>query len=144
MSRYFIFFAFLFLLFSCSPINKQHGYLIDDLLTSSDKISEFVINNTTRNQIYEAMGSPSIEIFDVDDVWIYLISVKQNNVFEDDEMLFQSIYRFSFNKDGVLINKTNLTQENFKEITFATEVTKVQRNAYGITDQLYDAFTRGQ
>ena len=144
MSRYIILNIVLFFLLSCSPINKQHGYLMDDLLTSSDKISEFKINNTTRNQIYEAMGSPSIEIFDVDDVWIYLISVKQNNVFEDDDMLFQNIYRFSFNNEGILTNKTILTKENFNKIAFSSEQTRVRRDAYGITDQLYDAFTRGQ
>tara|TARA_Y100000816_G_C26008432_1_gene527135 strand:- start:360 stop:794 length:435 start_codon:yes stop_codon:yes gene_type:complete len=144
MTKYIIFFLVLFILYSCSPINKQHGYLIDDLLTSSDKITGFKVNSTSRNQIYEAMGSPSIEILDVNDVWIYLISVKQSNVFDEDNMLFQTIYRFSFDKDGTLVNKKILNQNDFNKIVFATDKTKVRRDAYGITDQLYDAFTRGQ
>ena len=97
MNKYLKFFIVPFIIISCSPISKQHGYLIDDLLISSDKISKFEINKTSRNEIYEAMGSPSIEIIDVNDVWIYLISLKQTNVFEDDVMVFQNIYRFSFN-----------------------------------------------
>ena len=144
MIRYISFFVVPIIIYSCSPINKQHGYLIDDLLTSSDKIAKFEINNTSRNEIFEAMGSPSIEIVDVNDVWIYLISVKQTNVFEEDDMVFQNIYRFSFNNEGVLINKKILTQDDFNQIAFATDKTKVRRDAYGITDQLYDAFTRGQ
>ena len=28
-------------LYSCSPINKQHGYLLDDFLISSEKMSKF-------------------------------------------------------------------------------------------------------
>ena len=144
MTKYINFFLVLFILYSCSPINKQHGYLIDDLLTSSDKITSFKVNSTSRNQIYEAMGSPSIEILDVNDVWIYLISVKQSNVFDEDNMLFQTIYRFSFDKDGTLVNKKILNQNDFNKIVFAADKTKVRRDAYGITDQLYDAFTRGQ
>ena len=144
MNKYLKFFIVPFIIISCSPISKQHGYLIDDLLISSDKISKFEINKTSRNEIYEAMGSPSIEIIDVNDVWIYLISLKQTNVFEDDVMVFQNIYRFSFNKDGILNNKLILDQNDFNKITFASDKTRVRRDAYGITDQLYDAFTRGQ
>ena len=144
MIKYFKFSIVFSLFISCSPINKQHGYLIDDLLTSSDKIAKFTINNTTREEIYEAMGSPSIEIIDVNNVWIYLVSLKENNVFEDDEVLFQKIYRFSFDSSGNLTDKTILTQDDFNQIAFSPDQTRVKRNAYGITDQLYEAFTRGQ
>tara|TARA_Y100000816_G_C25737629_1_gene388253 strand:+ start:164 stop:598 length:435 start_codon:yes stop_codon:yes gene_type:complete len=134
----------LFLLYSCSPINKQHGYLLDDLLISSKKMSEFEINITTRNQIYAVMGSPSIEIDDVDSVWIYLLSLKEKKVFTDDTLLFQNVFRFVFDEKGILIDQTILGDEDFKQIAFSTDKTKVRRDAYGITDQLYDAFTRGQ
>ena len=144
MIKFFYFLFILVLIYSCSPINKQHGYLLDDLLISSDKISKFEINKTSRNDIYSAMGSPSIEIRDINNIWIYLISLKEKNIFENDELLFQNIYRFTFNDNGFLIDKQVLSQENFNNIIFASEKTKVNRDAYGITDQLYDAFTRGQ
>ncbi len=132
------------ILYSCSPINKQHGYLLDDLLISSDKITNFEVNITTSDDIYKAMGSPSIRISDINNVWIYLISVKENKVFEEDVLLFQNVYRFSFDENGTLLNKEILTQENFNKIAFSNDKTKVRRDAYSITDQLYDAFTRGQ
>ena len=132
------------ILYSCSPINKQHGYLLDDLLISSEEILKFEVKSTTKNEILNTMGSPSIEIQDVENVWIYLLSLKEKKVFEEDELLFQSIYRFEFDDNGILIDQTLLTVENFNKIAFASEETKVDRNAYGITDQLYDAFTRGQ
>ena len=90
------------------------------------------------------MGSPSIEIIDVNNVWIYLISLKEKNIFEDDVITFQSIFRFEFSKDGILLNKSVITQDEFQVIAFSTEKTKVRRDAYGITDQLYQAFTRGE
>ncbi len=138
-------FILLFLiLYSCSPINKQHGYLLDDLLISSEEILKFEVKSTTKNEILNTMGSPSIEIQDVENVWIYLLSLKEKKVFDEDELLFQNIYRFEFDDNGILIDQTLLTSDNFNKIAFASEETKVDRNAYGITDQLYDAFTRGQ
>ena len=134
----------LLILYSCSPINKQHGYLLDDLLISSEEILKFEVKSTTKNEVLNTMGSPSIEIQDVENVWIYLLSLKEKKVFDEDELLFQSIYRFEFDDNGILIDQTLLTSDNFNKIAFASEETKVDRNAYGITDQLYDAFTRGQ
>ena len=69
---------------------------------------------------------------------------KRKKVFDEDQLLFQSIYRFEFDDSGILIEQTFLTADNFNKIAFSSDETKVERNAYGITDQLYDAFTRGQ
>ena len=132
------------MMYNCSPINKQHGYLIDDFLMSSDSISGFSEGNTTKSEIFEAMGSPSIEIFDVNDVWIYLLSVKEKKVFEQDEIQFQNIFRFEFNSQGVLSKKQIIDNQSFTQLVFSKDKTRVIRDAYGITDQLYDAFTRGQ
>ena len=144
MFKFYNFILLLFILYSCSPINKQHGYLLDDFLLSSEKISKFEVQNTTKNDVFNAMGSPSIEIQDVENVWIYLLSLKERKVFDEDELLYQSIYRFEFDNSGILIEQTFLTADNFNKIAFSSDETRVERNAYGITDQLYDAFTRGQ
>ena len=132
------------ILYNCSPINKQHGYLVDDILMSSEKIIAFSEGKTTKSDIFREMGSPSIEIYDIDDVWIYLLSLKEENIFENDTIEFQNIYRFKFNKNGIMEEKTILTEANFSDIQFSKEKTRVIRDAYGITDQLYEAFTRGR
>lgn len=144
MYKYISLLLLLLTLYSCTPINKQHGYLIDDLLISSEKMSDFEVNNTTKDQIYNAMGSPSIEIVDVEHVWIYLLSLKEKKIFDEDILLFQNIFRFEFNESGILVERSILTADDFNKIAFSTDKTKVRRDAYGITDQLYDAFTRGQ
>ena len=132
------------ILYSCSPINKQHGYLLDDFLMSSDSISQFSLKNTSKSDIFRVMGSPSIEIFDVNDVWIYLVSIKEKKVFEEDEIKFQNIFRFEFDTAGMLKKQDFISKENYNQIAFSRDKTRVIRDAYGITDQLYDAFTRGQ
>ncbi len=142
--KFFNYILLIIFLYSCSPINKQHGYLLDDLLTSSEEILKFELESTTKNEVLNAMGSPSIKIQDVENVWIYLLSLKEKKVFEEDTLLFQSIYRFEFDDNGILVDQKFLTADNFNKIAFSSEKTRVERNAYGITDQLYDAFTRGQ
>ncbi len=132
------------ILYSCAPINKQHGYLIDDFLMSSNSISEFSEGNTSKSHIFKVMGSPSIEIFDVNDVWIYLVSIKEKKVFEQDLIEFQNIFRFEFNSSGILEKKQVIDSTQFTQIVFSNDKTRAIRDAYGITDQLYDAFTRGQ
>ena len=144
MNKHIIFILLIYALYSCSPVNKQHGYLIDDILISSEKMSGFKVNNTSKNEVYDAMGSPSIEISDIDNTWIYLLSLKEKNVFEEDALIFQNIYRFVFDKDEVLTEMVILTEDNYNKIAFSTDKTTIRRDAYGITDQLYDAFTRGQ
>ena len=138
------FLLFITICYSCSPINKQHGYLLDDVLNSTDELSKFSLGSTSENDVFIALGSPSIEISDVNNVWIYLISVKQKNVFESDNIVYQSIFRFEFDKNGVLLSKNVTNQSDFTEIAFSKSKTRVLRNAYGVGDQLYEAFTRGQ
>ena len=144
IKTYFILFFFILFIYNCSPINKQHGYLLDDVIVSSEKIANFAVDQTTKKDIYAAMGSPSIEIKDIDDIWIYLISLKEKHVFEEDELTYQTVFRFSFNDEGVLKDKVIVDHKDHRKIVFSSEKTKVRRDAYGITDQLYEAFTRGQ
>ncbi len=131
------------LLYSCTPINKQHGYLLEDMITSVDKVSQFNEGTTTENDIFINLGSPSIQIDDINNVWIYLISIKEKNVFEKDDIIFQSIMRFEFDSNGVLLSKNLTEADDFNEISFVKEKTKAASDSYGIAEQLYESFTRG-
>ena len=117
---------------------------MDDVLISIDKVDSFEYGKTTKNDIFNIMGSPSVQIDDINNVWIYILSFKEEHVFEEDKLTFQTIFRFEFDNNSYLADKFIATQENFKQITFTEDKTKIRRDAYGITDQLYEAFTRGQ
>ena len=130
--------------YSCSPINNQHGYILEDFVSSSNSISQFNIETTTENDILQTLGSPSIIISDVNNIWIYLVSIKKENVFEDDAVTYQSIMRYEFDNNGKLLTKEFLDKENFTDIAFSTDKTKVIRDNFGLADQLYESFTRGR
>tara|TARA_Y200000002_G_scaffold314736_1_gene272630 strand:- start:17 stop:361 length:345 start_codon:yes stop_codon:yes gene_type:complete len=114
------------------------------MIISSDSLSHFNLETTTENDILQTLGSPSIIISDINNVWIYLVSIKEENVFEDDDVMYQSIMRYEFDNNGKLLSKEFLDKENFTEIAFSKEKTKVVSDNFGLADQLYDSFTRGQ
>ena len=144
MNNYIKFFFVLLTLYSCSPINKQHGYLLEDVISSVDEMSQFSVGITTESEIFSTLGSPSIEIKDINNIWIYLISLKEKNVFEDDDIIHQSIFRFEFDDNRILVAKDFLNEDNFTMINFSDNKTRVDANNYDIADQFYDMFTRGQ
>ncbi len=135
---------FLFLIYSCSPINKQHGYLLEDVISSADEMSQFSTGSTSESDIFSTLGSPSIEIKDINNIWIYLISLKEKNVFEEDDIIYQSIFRFEFDENKILVSKDFLNEDNFKQINFSDNKTRVITNNYGLADQIYETFIRGQ
>ena len=129
--------------YSCSPINNQHGYILEDFVNSSNSISQFNTETTTKNDILQTLGSPSIIINDVNNIWIYLVSIKKENIFESDAVMYQSIMRYEFDDNGKLLSKEFLDKENFTDIAFSTDKTKVISDNFGLVDQFYESFTRG-
>ncbi len=117
--------------------------MIDDIIFAADDIDMLKSKESHKNDVLSILGSPSIKIKDVDDVWIYLVSLKEEKVFEKDEINFQQIFRFQFDNRGYIIKLDMLDQNNYTKIAFSNEKTTITRDAYGISDQIYDAFTRG-
>ena len=130
--------------YSCSPINNQHGYIMEDFVNSANSLSQFDFETTTENEVLQTLGSPSIIISDVNNIWIYLLSIKRKNIFEDDDITYQSIMRYEFDNNGKLLSKEFLDKEDFTKIAFSKDKTRVIRDSYGLADQLYESFTRGQ
>tara|TARA_Y100000590_G_C15476456_1_gene922282 strand:- start:481 stop:840 length:360 start_codon:yes stop_codon:yes gene_type:complete len=116
--------------------------MIDDILYAIEDSETPNLEKSHKNEVLEALGSPSIKISDVDDVWIYLVSIKEEKVFQKDEINFQQILRYQFDNDGNVKNFDLLNRSNFTEIAFSNERTTITREAYSISDQIYDAFTR--
>ena len=132
------------LTYSCSPINNQHGYILEDVVNSANSLSQFNLETTTENEILQTLGSPSIIISDVNNIWIYLVSIKQENIFENDNIIYQSIMRYEFDNNGKLLSKEFFDKDNFTDIAFLTVKTERASDNFGLIDQVYEWFTRGQ
>tara|TARA_B100000579_G_C22530847_1_gene710640 strand:- start:85 stop:522 length:438 start_codon:yes stop_codon:yes gene_type:complete len=137
-----IYIILLFFAYSCAPIQKQHGYSAEDLFSVAADVTA-LDEKSHKNDILAILGSPSVKIDDIDDIWIYLLSIKEEKVFERDDINYQQIWRFSFNSSGYLTKTLIYNEDNYNEIAFSKEKTTITRDAYSISDQIYDAFTRG-
>ena len=130
--------------YSCAPINNQHGYVLEDLANTPNSLAQFKLKTTTENEILQTLGSPSIIISDINNIWIYLVSIKKENIFENDAVMYQSIMRYEFDNNGKLLSKEFLDKDNFTDIAFSTAKTERASDNFGLIDQVYESFTRGQ
>jgi len=117
---------------------------LEDFVNSSNDVSQFNMETTTENDILQTLGSPSIIINDVNNIWIYLVSIKKENIFENDAVMYQSIMRYEFDNNGKLLSKEFFDKDNFTDIAFSTAKTERASDNFGLIDQVYESFTRGQ
>ena len=124
---------------SCAPVIKPHGYQLEDILLNEPQ----TIGTSTKEDLEESYGSPSIKIEDIGNTWIYLATSKQKKVFTKDEFLDQLIFTFNFDENNILISQEVYDQNHMLSFKSDSNKTYDYGTNYTILDQLYDAFTRG-
>jgi outer membrane protein assembly factor BamE (lipoprotein component of BamABCDE complex) len=124
---------------SCAPVIKPHGYQLEDILLNEPQ----TIGTSTKEDLEDSYGSPSIKIEDVGNTWIYLATSKQKKVFTKDEFLDQLIFTFNFDENNILISQEVYDQNHMLSFKPDSNKTYDYGTNYTILDQLYDAFTRG-
>ena len=129
----------LFFLTNCSPVYKQHGYQVEDILSKTPP----EIGVDTKQDIIDFYGTPSIKIEDVDNTWLYIVSQKEKKVFARDEFKELLVFAFNFDKNDILLSSSIYDQSNMLEIEKDLSTTTNEKSNYTVLDQIYDAFTRG-
>jgi outer membrane protein assembly factor BamE (lipoprotein component of BamABCDE complex) len=124
---------------SCAPVIKPHGYQLEDILLNEPQ----TIGTSTKEDLEDSYGSPSIKIEDVGNTWIYLATSKQKKVFTKDEFLDQLIFTFNFDENNILISQEVYDQNHMLSFKSDSNKTYDYGTNYTILDQLYDAFTLG-
>jgi outer membrane protein assembly factor BamE (lipoprotein component of BamABCDE complex) len=134
-----IFLILSFFLSACAPVIKSHGYQLEDILINKPQ----TIGISTKADLINSFGSPSIRIEDVSNTWLYIASSKQKKVFSKDEFQDQLIFEFNFNADDILISQVIYDKNQMLDFKYNNRQTYSYGTEYSILDQLYDAFTRG-
>mgnify|MGYP001323453912 CR=1 FL=1 len=124
---------------SCAPVIKLHGYQLEDILLNEPQ----TIGTSTKEDLEDSYGSPSIKIEDVGNTWIYLATSKQKKVFTKDEFQDQLIFTFNFDENNILISQEVYDQNHMLSFKSDSNKTYDYGTNYTILDQLFDAFTRG-
>ena len=128
-----------FFFISCAPVIKPHGYQLEEILLGEPQ----KIGISSKDDLIEAFGSPSIKIEDIANTWIYIASTKQVKVFSSDEFKDQIVFAFNFDKNDILVSQEVYNHEQMLDFEYNKNKTFNYGTNYSILDQLYDAFTRG-
>ena len=139
MKLSYIFLLLSLFLSSCAPVIKPHGYQLEDILLNEPQ----EIGISTKADLINVYGSPSIKIEDVGNTWLYLTTTKEKKVFSKDEFQDQIIFAFKFDSNDVLTSQEVYNKEQMKDFKYNLARTRDYGSNYSILDQLYDAFTRG-
>ena len=98
MSKVIPYIILLLFLNSCSPIIKTHGYTIENTSDFSNFIADISSTAQPSKEIISSqLGSPSIIISDIDNIWIYLLSTKRERSFGESKVEAQFIIKLVFN-----------------------------------------------
>ena len=134
-----IFLILSFFLSSCAPVIKPHGYQLEDILSQKDPVN----GTSSKVDLIESFGSPSVKIEDIDNVWLYITTTKEKKVFSKDEFQNQVILAFRFDDNDILISQEIFDNNKILDIKHNKNRTYDYGTEYSVLDQLYDAFTRG-
>ena len=126
-------------LISCAPVIKPHGYQIDDILQSK----KHTVGISSKDDLMDTFGSPSIKIEDVSNTWLYIATSKEKKIFTSDDLKEQIIFAFHFDNNDILISEEIFNREQMLNFKYNKKETYNYGSNYSIFDQLYDAFTRG-
>lgn len=112
--------------------NESHiGYNFSDHY--QERLKE---NITTKDEVLENMGSPTIESTYGDSVYYYITQKQISKAFFSPKVVDQKILALTFNKKGVLMQIKQYGVQEFKDLELDPNRTKLKGNEMGVLEQL--------
>lgn len=124
--------AALLLLAACSNEVVVRGNLPDP-----DAMAQVQIGASSRQQVAEALGSPSTISSFQDRTWYYIGQKQTQVAFMDPEVLERSIFVVSFDDAGIVKDTAHYTLEDGKIIDPVTRKTPTEGRELTILQQLF-------
>lgn len=115
----------------CIKKSFQHGYNLDPVL-----INEINKGISTKQQVSDLLGSPSVESYLVDDTFVYFGKKFEQVAFLDPEVVEQQVLIIGFDSNGVVDRVVHLTEEEIKQIRIDPSRTRLTGNEMTILEQL--------
>jgi outer membrane protein assembly factor BamE (lipoprotein component of BamABCDE complex) len=131
ISKGFMVFTGLVLLSACTKEAENWGYI-----SKYSKIDEVVANQSTREDVFEKLGSPTSKSSFGSEKWFYIGSEVTKETFFKPEILNHEVYTVTFNEAGVVTSIDKKGKEAKAEIELAEDVTATEGNEITFTQQL--------
>ena len=102
----------------CAPIVDTRGNMVDN-----DRIETVKIGQTSREQVQQALGSPSATALFDNENWYYIGKRTETLAFFAPEVLEQQVVIISFDKDGIVSGIDRLDKENGNQVQIVERTT---------------------
>lgn len=102
----------------CAPIVDTRGNLVD-----SDRMATVKVGQTSREQVRQALGSPSATALFDNENWYYIGKRTETLAFFAPEVTEQQVVIIRFDKDGIVSGIDHLDKEHGNEVQLVERTT---------------------
>jgi outer membrane protein assembly factor BamE (lipoprotein component of BamABCDE complex) len=113
------------------PIVNNRGH-VDNF----SRFKQLKAGETTRQQVQELLGTPSITNNFGAETWYYVQNRKEAIAFLDPEITKQKVTRIVFNADGVIEKLERYDAKDSKDINLVKDVTPTEGQELGVVEQI--------
>jgi outer membrane protein assembly factor BamE (lipoprotein component of BamABCDE complex) len=116
---------------ACEPNVETRGHLRD-----ADWQQDIVINQTTRDEILDKLGTPSTRASFGPETWYYVSTRRESYAFLKPEVTEENVIAISFGPDGVVQDIQQLRGEEAKDIEVVERITPTEGHQMTFMEQL--------
>ncbi|MEM7072059.1 MAG: outer membrane protein assembly factor BamE [Pseudomonadota bacterium] len=122
---------------SCQPYDHLHGQL-----PRPYQLELLVVDESTRSDVVEILGSPStLANFD-ENTWYYMGIKTRRWAFLDEEILEMRVHALTFNEQDILVSHLEYDENDLRQINFSTDETPTSGRDLTIIQQILGNFGR--
>lgn len=126
-----------FALAACSPTIDQRGNL-----PTPDRLAQIKAGESTRDEVTQILGSPSvIPSFDKN-TWLYVSSKTQNVAFLKTQIIDQEVLEIAFNEEGIVQDIRKLGLQDARNVAPVERTTPAPGHEMTVIEQLVGNFGR--
>lgn len=116
---------------ACDPKVQNEGYIRDEAVKS-----QIVVGQTTKDQVRELLGTPSVQSTFGQDAWYYINERQQQWGFLAPHVVAQDTTRITFDQNGTVAKVENYSLKDGQEVAMNPRVTPTEGHTLGFLEQV--------
>jgi outer membrane protein assembly factor BamE (lipoprotein component of BamABCDE complex) len=116
---------------ACSPNVETRGHLKDP-----DWREHVVPNQSTQDDVLQALGTPSTKATFGDETWYYVTTRRESVAFLKPEVVDDEVVTITFGPNGLVNNVTTRGRETARDIEIAEKITPTEGHQLTFMEQL--------
>jgi outer membrane protein assembly factor BamE (lipoprotein component of BamABCDE complex) len=122
---------------ACSPKVHHQGKAVEQ-----SEIEKIKVNQHTKEDVANLLGSPSMQSMFADDRWYYCSKTTETTAFMKPVAAEQNVYVVNFDKTGRVASVKHLDLENSQSVSYVNRETPTTGQDTSMLQQLFGNFGR--